>query len=219
MEKIIRFPGGTAKVDVRNKREKIQSYWAQNAFYEAQRNSLLSYIGNSGYKGGVWVDIGANIGNHALFFASVCKAQKVYAYEPDLSLFDHLKKNIELNLEYSILARRCAISDYNGDGSLIYPDIPIEQGGAGAARLTNEGKQVSVFTLDSMNIEPDYIKIDVEGGELVVLKGAEKTLKKYHPEIFVEITANEKEIREYLKSLNYQQKGSRLNHTPTYHFA
>lgn len=43
------------------------------------------------------VDIGANIGNHTVFFANVCKAKKVYSFEPQEKVFEILKKNVEIN--------------------------------------------------------------------------------------------------------------------------
>lgn len=49
-----------------------------------------------------------------------------------------------------------------------------------------EGDSVEVRTLDSFNLAPDFLKIDTEGHELFVLKGAEKTLREHKPAIIVE---------------------------------
>ena len=62
--------------------------------------------------------------------------------------------------------------------------------------------------LDNIKIEEDrvdFIKIDVEGHELCVLKGAMNTLKKYSPKIFVE-TGNLNAVKELLKPLGYKIK-------------
>lgn len=81
----------------------------------------------------------------------------------------------------------------------------------GDTRVAKEGLPVEMRTLDSFGIKPDFIKIDVEGWEMNVLKGAEETLK-HKPVICVEQKPNkgqeygwkETEAKDFLKSKGYQ---------------
>ena len=57
--------------------------------------------------------------------------------------------------------------------------------------------------LDSFNLKPDLIKIDVEGEELKVLKSSEQILKKYKPVIIIEINENPKMIEKYFQRFGY----------------
>jgi len=70
-------------------------------------------------------------------------------------------------------------------------------------------------TLDSFKIEPDLIKVDVEGMELDVLHGAVKTLVEFKPMLYVE--TDNQEVFDYLDMLGYE-KVQRFNVTPTWFF-
>lgn len=89
----------------------------------------------------------------------------------------------------------------------------MQKNGAGVLDTINENQgnyQVESFNLDSFSeqnkITPNIIKIDVEGAEMLVLKGAINILKQYKPRIFLSTHSVEleKECLDFLKSLGYQ---------------
>lgn len=147
----------------------ISSYFAKGQFYE---EPLLKYLEET-YKPKVIIDAGANIGNHSKFFTEVMGAE-VWSFEPEPSNFRILKKNHKDN-NFNV-----GLSDEKGKAG-------IEQNptNMGASEIT-EGDSVKLETLDSYNLEPDLIKIDVEGMESKVIKGAIETIKKFHPVLVVE---------------------------------
>lgn len=151
---------------------------------------------------GIVLDIGANIGNHSLYFAQECHVRKVYAFEPVKSTFEILVKNISLNkFEKIIVPYLAALGDYQGKGNIIY------MGDAGGNKVEpDDTGEVVISTVDGLEIKEqiDFIKIDVEGYEEKVLKGAEITLKKYHPVIMIEIfDENFNCVNSYLRRQGY----------------
>ena len=71
----------------------IQESWRHGVFYE---HVMLEHIA-AWYHGGSFIDIGASIGNHTIYFALRCKADAVYSFEPVLNSFDHMFRNVILN--------------------------------------------------------------------------------------------------------------------------
>jgi FkbM family methyltransferase len=128
----------------------------------------------------VALDIGANIG---LWTKDLTKFfNKVIAVEPIVEFQDCLKKNVELE-KLEILPIALGMNDTK-------IDMILTNGNTGHSHVNLEtfGKgKIEMKRLDSMNFERiDYIKIDCEGYELNILKGAEKTIKRHKPIIVVE---------------------------------
>ena len=132
--------------------------------------------------GGVFADVGANIGGYTI---RVAKTARVYAFEPHPRNFHFLKLNIKLNQRWnnvrafqtavgSYLGKaKLAISDYHGRHSLLCSQVEMQQ--------KAKAIEVDVIMLDSILAGEDHIdiiKIDVEGAEPLVLKGAEEALKR-----------------------------------------
>ena len=142
------------------------------------------------------VDVGANIGAFAIKAAfEVAPAGHVFAVEPASSNFRLLERNIEINsLEDSCTAMHCAFGSSTSTGRL-----HIYTRGASNSLVNRElegtlkslgTEDVQIDTLDNVLFNKltrlDFLKVDVEGFELEVLKGAEKTLSKFHPKIALE---------------------------------
>jgi FkbM family methyltransferase len=125
------------------------------------------------------LDIGANVGNHSFYFSNICNAKQIIAFEPD-------PKNclIYRNNNPSSILYQTALSNYTG-GAYLGNDHP---GNSGTGKISSEGIEVQVTTLDSFNLSNvTFIKMDVEGEELNVLKGMTNTIINSKPEILIEV--------------------------------
>lgn len=170
---------------------------------------------------GVYVDIGANIGNHSIYFNRFCNSTKVYSFEIDETIFAILKKNMELNCsEDSYQLRDVGLLDKKG-----FVDLSdTNHLNAGMTKIVNvEGSQRKVNTLDHAmqgveNIA--LIKMDVEGSELQIIQGAKHILENQSPVIFAEL-ATKKEFKLFRDAVSkFGYTTDCVNHagTPTYLF-
>ncbi len=134
-------------------------------------------------KGDVVFDCGANSGYTSVFFSRIVGViGKVYAYEPHPLNIMALRKNTEINNAQNIVIIGAAVG--STPSKLFLSKHP---NGAIIDR-SDKTIQVDVVTLDDQLplIKPDFIKIDVEGHEIEVLKGAKKCLKLL-PKLDIEI--------------------------------
>jgi FkbM family methyltransferase len=143
----------------------------------------------------ILLDVGACTGSYALLdkVANV----EIHSFEPVKKTYAVLCKNIESN-ESKTKAYNCAVSNYDGFGTL--KTVPYDgaialslvDGRPSFTRKDTKSSQVRVITVDCFckdkNIIPDFIKIDVEGGELRVLQGAKTIIKKHKPIILCEFS-------------------------------
>jgi len=134
------------------------------------------------------IDVGANVGYFSIQFAKwVSGAGRVIAIEPEQANFDTLVgalKQKHITCVDPILA---AAVDHNGVAFLqLNPLNPADH------RIGSTGIQIPALTLDSLassgnQLPVSFIKIDVQGAELMVLKGATEILHHWHPVLFIEI--------------------------------
>jgi FkbM family methyltransferase len=216
-----------AMVIIRDQHEKIQARWAHGIFYETQRHGMLNYAYKK-FQGGTFIDIGAAIGNHSLFFVKCCQAGQVYSFEPVKAVFDHLLQNIEANQITNIHPKNIALGEKNGQVGMILSNAPVERGGMLMSKVNESGSGVRMARLDDILLQESLeeitcIKIDVEGYCLQVLKGARQTIATYHPAIFCECETEKEflEVDQFLAGLRYKVwkvdgKPFVMNHTPTY---
>ena len=125
---------------------------------------------------------------------------KIMAFEPQSEMFELLQKNIHQNgYQDRMQSINCCVghsnmnttlSDYISDGPTT--NIPIEYGSDnvynfGGLNIGNGRTIVKMITIDSLNLSNvDYMKIDVEGAESLVILGAENTIKKFKPVVCFE---------------------------------
>lgn len=135
---------------------------------------------------GVVFDIGAFIGDHTIFYSNaVGEKGKVYAFEPSKEAFECLDYN--LNYKPNTFVYNMALGNTKG-----FVSTNEVEDNAGMNFITESEKGVILDTLDNFvennNItQIDFIKIDVEGYELEVLKGAEKSINKFKPTLLIEL--------------------------------
>lgn len=152
----------------------------------------------------VILDIGANIGNHSIFFAKECSADKIYSFEPTERTFEILMKNIQINhLEHTVETKNIALGDQCTKADVIC----VDKKNCGGNKVSkNDDGNVVMETLDSLSIKDkiDFVKIDVEGFEYEVLAGASETLKRDKPYIYVEIfKQNYDKVNSLLETMGY----------------
>ncbi len=184
-----------------------------NTFYEID---LLDYIRSLGIRAKVAIDVGANIGNHSVYFGNFI-ADHVICVEANDELLPILESNCSQNqVNYEIIGK--GLGEASGTASITFP---IENN-VGAAKLEKGNGDIIITTLD--DVAPatgvDLVKIDVEGMELDVLLGARRLLSTQHPHLVIEAATEDslRDIKKLLSTYNYI-KLSKWNATPTYHFA
>ena len=139
----------------------------------------------------IFWDIGANVGMYSVY-AAKSKKCNVYSFEPSVFNLETLARNVFLNnLDSNITIMPFAVNDKIGNGNLNMTTTDL--GGALSTfdkLYDDSGKDMKVnfrystfaIPIDQiiLNLKikaPDYIKIDVDGIELLILKGGENTLK------------------------------------------
>lgn len=173
--------------------------YLKKIFFEWNRGIIGQQV-----KDNVVLDVGANIGNHTLFFLKEAGAFKVFCFEPVKDTFDILKKNIDINnLTKKVCLQNIGIGETKGNASIKHYD-PSNIGGTSLS--INGNGSIPITSIDSLDIQDSIIlmKIDVEGLELSVIKGAKQTIKKFHPYIMIEIrNVNYEEIDHIFHEMGY----------------
>jgi FkbM family methyltransferase len=186
--------------------------------------------------GGVVLDVGANFGLMSLGFAQLAPSGRVYAFEPTDYAFEKLMRNLSLNPE--LAARITPIQTFLSDAVAQEKSIPAysswkvdgrsTEGHAvhgGLLRSTNSAGMTTIddFCRETRIGRVDLIKVDTDGHEFHVLRGAAKTLEAYRPHIIFEVgmyLLNERGIRfeeftDYLTPLGYRLLNSKNGHAVT----
>jgi FkbM family methyltransferase len=132
--------------------------------YEAAKQRAMREIVRPGMS--AW-DIGANVGFYTLGMSAL--GAKVRAFEPLPANLIDLRRHIAIN-RLTVDVQSVAVSDKGGTRRF--------SGSGATGRLTPEGLAVRTVRLDDLDGLPDVVKIDVEGGELAVLRGASGLIAK-----------------------------------------
>ena len=183
-------------------------------FYALNLPKLRNYVGH-----GDIIDVGANLGWSIISFRKIGILNQVFAFEPNPTLFSVLRK-VAKNQKRCIIYK-LALGDFEGkqflhqptiDGKIYHQESSLDRDSFKALpvvkRFSTYGTQVnftkfSVKTvkLDRLNLEPKFIKIDVEGTESKVLQGGLRTIKRSQPIIMLE--ASDPMRLEILVTLGY----------------
>lgn len=166
------------------------------------------------------VDVGADLGLFSSKLADIVgPSGRVHAFEPNAARLEGLTALAAA--QPNIQVHPVALSDHEGEDEL---HVPIEEGRAvpaygrlspppaGAEGVDWERRAVTLTTLDRVLAEEaawvGFVKCDVEGHELAVLRGAERTLREARPPLLIEIEERHSEVGveatfEYLLALGY----------------
>lgn len=197
----------------------IGSELINRGVYEPNTLALCAKIMESG---GVFIDVGANLGLHTIA-VSANKAVRTVAIEPDAQNLLSLLRNVKLNVRSNVDVCNCAVGSCNSISNLILP----YEGNRGSVRVADNAHlagssdgwsvSVAVTTLgqicEKYNIgRIDLIKIDVEGSELEVLQGLRSGVDPRPLHIVVEFNCPEvssavQDLRESALYLNLVRQG------------
>lgn len=188
-------------------------WWLFWGIKEDSRNILYSMV----HTDNIIIDIGTNIGETLMNFSKLVKdGGSVHGFEPDNINYTRCTENLKLNDFKNITLNKLGLGNIRGEFR-IKVDTPTNRGGN---RITNKDDEnseiINVITLDEYIFDKNIhkinlIKIDVEGFEFNVLKGAEITISKYYPVFFIELddvnlkqqNASAKMLVEYLIHKGY----------------
>lgn len=141
------------------------------------------------FSDGICLDIGANIGNHTLFFSKLFK--KTISFEPNPVLCSIIRANLELNGVDNVELFDCGLSD-----SDTYLDYVFDKNALGSSYFSDGGQTRGSMKLQvrrgdevinaNESTPISLIKIDVEGHEISALNGLQSTINRHHPIILYE---------------------------------
>jgi FkbM family methyltransferase len=137
----------------------------------------------------VFYDIGANCGHYTVALAPAVRA--VFAFEPIQATYAVLARNIARNRLTNVTPLRIALGDSNGETTFFVYSSSGRSSAIPEASAPERRERVQVATLDRLleqgKLEPpDLIKIDTEGSELSVLRGAAGILSAFSPILMLE---------------------------------
>ena len=192
--------------------------FAFREYYEPE----LAYLEEILAPGGVFVDVGANFGVYTLVASSLVGLEgRVLAAEPTAQSFAVLQQNLELNRSSNVEAFQVALAEANSKSWLNYGWDPVgnwlsQNGGEGEGE-GDQGEEVRTESLDQILEDAgvdhvDAIKIDVEGAEERVLRGAIRCLTnlrpivifEFNPECALRAGLSPWGARDFLERLDYQ---------------
>jgi FkbM family methyltransferase len=214
------FEGVSTIFEIDNPHDHIQAFQARGAFYELQQ--LLAHRCLIPMHSTV-IDIGANCGNHTLFYAYHTRACKIYPFEPNPPALQLLLRNVAANCgtpgSIDTSLSDCALG-YSYDWVKVRHRT---EDNLGATRLGAAGPDdhMKCVKLDNLALVGDiaFIKIDVEGMEMEVLRGAENIFSRSRPALAIEVeSANEAEFWNWARSHEYQLVNAFRDYLPVWNF-
>jgi len=172
-------------------------HWAYFGATEPSHERLFQLAENKR----VLIDVGVNMGAILLNFAKVAPNGIVFGFEPDDKNYRKAQRNLALNKINNVTIIKKGLGDQNLSSKL----FKVNDDNEGMNRIFDDAndtlfeglsfEEIQVIKLDDFVEERglsglDLMKIDVEGYELKVLRGAISTIGKYHPTMFIELDDN-----------------------------
>lgn len=167
----------------------------------------------------VFLDIGANLGEYTLFAAKRTSKGKVLAFEPLPRMYSQLQENVDLNQFRNVVISKYGLAETTG----VLPIHEIENVHEGLStfypgdRKIKEKIEVPLKSFDqelkTFGVNRiDFMKLDIEGGELGALRGARNAISRFRPVVMVEINEptyqaagySSLDVYQFFESLNYR---------------
>lgn len=190
MEKICFTNIGNLKIEGIENDYVFETIRKSSDFYEYDLlNKWLPYI----CKSKIILDIGANLGNHTLFWSEHIDYDKIYSFEPfdvnykrltnNVSLHNKKENIVTINKGVGLKEGYTSVKEFHEDN---YGGTTLDPGISDYGEI--EIIDIDSFVDQNQLSQVDFIKIDTEGFEISVLSGMESTLLKYHPDLWVEVS-------------------------------
>ena len=215
------------KFRIRTRRNR--SYWLHDPLFHEQ--FPLTALRTLVCRGATVYDVGANIGLYSRFFLNCLGASRVVAFEPMSDNVLQLIANLELGgVKNQVTILQCALADADEQQDLQLDDFSsasaalnsVTGGQASQGRkqygLPPKTEAVTCRRLDSVFAEmnlppPDVIKVDIEGAEVMFLKGALQVLQRHSPKLMIELHGADqaKSVYQNLRGAGYHCAG-KLSH-------
>ncbi len=194
-----------------------RGYWYKGVNREPQTmRDLLKIV----KPGSTCFEIGGHIGYVSLILRqAVGEEGSVYVFEPGSNNYNYLEANTRPYPNIKII--NLAISDHSGEVDFFTEDITGQNNSLKpdysqfrhnqelqGAEAVYTKSVVQAITLDAyiekQGVVPDSIKIDIEGAELLALRGAVETLRSHRPVIMIEITEDNAQVTKLFREHNYR---------------
>jgi len=187
---------------VDDRHDSIQAHHYAGEFYEIEELELIGRYFSAGFR---VLDVGANIGNHAVYFERILRAAKVVVIELQPRVIELLRINVALNeLANTDLSKLgVGLGSQHQKASM---HIPQAFNVAGAQFVANKDGEFTIEKGDDLFAGEvfDFIKIDVEGMECEVIDGLMATIIRTRPILFVEVwSANQEKFEEQMERMGY----------------
>jgi FkbM family methyltransferase len=155
----------------------VHAYW--RGVYEPELTGRIQEIVKPGM---TCYDCGANVGYFTLLFSQLVGDRgQVFSFEPLPANAGYLRKHLDINKRSNVTIIEGALADYNGKARFS-PDGSASSLGPGGSI------EVDCRSVDSLALPPpDVMKIDVEGAEELLVKGAEQTILRHRPAILMSL--------------------------------
>ncbi len=173
-------------------------------------HKMLGYIARTA-KSGAFVDVGGNCGQHSIFFALFCPSTKVTTFEP---FPEHCKLIME-NIANNNLMEKVRLYPIG-----LSSQLDVFETKTNSAVHARRYMATCARLDDVIDMAVSVVKLDAEGMELEILKGARNLLRRYQPALYIEAQTDEYrgEISEYLSSFGYKMTNIRFGSSLTYEF-
>jgi FkbM family methyltransferase len=174
-------------------------------------------------KGDVVIDAGANVGYFTMLFSDLVGPRgRVHAFEPVPATFSLLSKNLRRFPYYTNVSLNCAALGDSDRETKIF--LPNGDHGQAALIYHRDGSwrnaQITPIDIEMIRLDRyaqglgkiDLLKCDCEGAELLILRGAESTLRRCRPKVFLEVDElwtssfgwSPKDVIGFLRSVGYK---------------
>ncbi|MDJ0554515.1 MAG: FkbM family methyltransferase [Microcoleaceae cyanobacterium MO_207.B10] len=191
------FKGIDWAFSVKNPNDAIQKMHVQGKLFDyPELEQMSGYIND----GDLIIDIGSNVGNHAVFFSKFFPNSKIIVFEPCKEAIEILNKNLDLNecinverkyIGFGLSNEKKEAMVWRGGANNLGGSrvIPMQDTSDFSEAKKSNFNKTQLITGDEVLLElnPSFIKIDVEGLEFEVLDGLKSTIAQHKPNLFIEI--------------------------------
>ena len=196
----------------------VTRYWQNERFYEGK---LLQQIRKRAPKHGVYIDVGANQGNHSVFFANFCDCTKLISIEAVWEVYDVMVRNVVANNRKDVPFEACNWAISNKSQELAEYDTPFYKNIGGTemrirprnhqdtmpAKPNNSVLTIKLDDLIPVTDDVAVLKMDIEGGEAKAIVGGADMIMRCKPLLIAEARTAEnlKELDELMKMFQYDR--------------